>query len=47
MSIAPKPVYLFLSSEKDFVAFRFILTKTPKHTDTIDTIGDTVFSMVW
>jgi hypothetical protein len=46
MSITPKPIYLFLSSEKDFVAFRFILTKTQKPTDTIDTIGFPVFSMV-
>jgi len=46
MSIAPKPVYLFLSSEKDFVAFRCILTKTQKRIDTIDSIGDAVFSMV-
>jgi hypothetical protein len=47
MSIAPKSVYLFLSSEKDFVAFRFILTKTRKRIETIDTIDDAVFSMVW
>jgi len=46
MSIEPKSVYLFLSSEKDFVAFRSILTKTRKRIDTIDSIGDTVFSMV-
>jgi hypothetical protein len=46
MSITPKSVYLFLSSEKDFVAFCRILTKTRKHIDTIDSIGDTVFSMV-
>jgi hypothetical protein len=46
MNIAPKSVYLFLSSEKDFAAFYFILTKTRKRIDTIDSIGDTVFSMV-
>ena len=46
MSIEPKPVYLFLSSEKDFAAFCRILTKTRKRIDTIDSVGFTVFSMV-
>ena len=46
MSIAPKPVYLFLSSEKDFTAFCRILTKTPKRLATIDSIGVPVFSML-
>jgi len=46
MNTMPKSVYLYLSSEKDFVAFRFILTKTQKRIDTIDSIGVTVFSMV-
>jgi hypothetical protein len=46
MSIAPKPVYLFLSSEKDFAAFCSILTKMQKPIEAIESIGDTVFSMV-
>jgi hypothetical protein len=40
-------IYLFLSSEKGFVAFCCTLTNMQKHAETIDTIGDTVFSMVW
>jgi hypothetical protein len=46
MNAAPKTIYLFLSSEKGFVAFCCILTKTQKPIDTIDTIGFPVFSMV-
>ena len=46
MKSTAKSIYLFLSSEKDFTAFRCILTKTRKRIDTIDSIGVTVFSMV-
>ena len=46
MTAAPKLIYLFLSSEKDFAAFCSILTKTRKVIAIIDSIGITVFSMV-
>ena len=46
MSIAPKPVYLFLSSEKDFAAFNRILAKTRNRIETIDSIDRPVFSML-
>jgi hypothetical protein len=46
MKVAAKSIYLFLSPEKDFAAFCRILTKTRKRIDTIDSIGDIVFSMV-
>ena len=46
MKTKPKSIYLFLSSEKDFAAFCRILTKTRKRIETIDTIGDAVFSML-
>jgi len=38
MNVAPRPVYLFLSSEKDFAAFSRILTKTQKTIETIESI---------
>jgi len=44
MNIAPKSVYLFLSSEKDFDAFSFILTKTRKPIETIEYVGVLLFS---
>jgi hypothetical protein len=46
MNTTPKQIYLFLSSEKDFAAFRRILTKTLKPIDTIDSVDVPVFSMV-
>jgi hypothetical protein len=46
MNATPKIIYLFLSSEKDFAAFRRILTKMRNRIETIDSIGDAVFSMV-
>jgi hypothetical protein len=46
MNTPPKIIYLFLSSEKDFAAFCRILTNMRKPTKPIDSIGDTVFSMV-
>jgi hypothetical protein len=46
MNVAPKPVYLFLSSEKDFAAFCRILTKMRKPIGTIDSIDCPVFSML-
>jgi hypothetical protein len=46
MNATPKIIYLFLSSEKDFAAFRSILTKTQKPIETIDSIGDPLFSML-
>jgi hypothetical protein len=47
MTITSKSIYPFLSPESDFAAFCRILTKTQKRIDTIDSIGDAVFSMVW
>jgi hypothetical protein len=41
-----KSIYLYLSPETDFVAFRRILTKTHKTIETIDSIDRSVFSMV-
>jgi hypothetical protein len=46
MTCKTKSIYLFLSSEKDFAAFCCTLTKTQKHADAIDSIGDPAFSMV-
>jgi hypothetical protein len=40
-------VYLYLSPEKDFVAFCCIYMKTHKRIDTIDSIDCPVFSMLW
>jgi len=46
MNAAPKSIYLFLSPEKDFAAFCFILTKTLKPIETIDAVGVPLFSML-
>jgi hypothetical protein len=46
MNVAPHPIYLFLSSEKGFVAFCRIWTKAHKTVETIDTIERRVFSML-
>jgi len=47
MNTTAKSIYLFLSHESDFVAFSFILTKTRKTVEGIDSIEQPLFSMVW
>ena len=46
MNTKSKSIYLFLSSEKDFVAFRRISTKTLKLIETIESVGVPLFSML-
>ena len=43
---AAKSIYLFLSPEKDIAAFCFILMKTRKPIETIESIGVPLFSML-